>query len=410
MKILVLSDLHLEHGTSLTPPKIIDYDVVVLAGDIHSPGRRAVHWAKEDSTFGRKPVILVPGNHEFYNCTMDVELAQMKSAAANSNVHVLDREAVVIEGVRFIGCTLWTDFQIPVVHDDGTVTSDVGRALNEAARRMNDFRLIEVSLETMSPARGSQPRRVLHAADTLAMHWIDRDWLRRQLAEPFDGITVVVTHHAPARDSVAERFASSWVTPAFVSDLPATFFDVPALWVHGHTHSPFDYRRGACRVVSNPRGYGKPGGSFENRDFNAGFLAEVSVASRPSSLEGERPPALSNYVDLRAARTDMADSVEAAALAGVTTTQLRRWAAMKSPRVIALRHSVLGWRYPRWQFVGATWQLVEQLARALHGNGPAMLAWLETPLGALEGRTPRTALEQGEPVERMLTLAAGSAH
>jgi len=34
------------------------------------------------------------------------------------------------------------------------------------------------------------------------MHGIDRDWLRRQLAEPFDGATVVVTHHAPSMGSL----------------------------------------------------------------------------------------------------------------------------------------------------------------------------------------------------------------
>jgi hypothetical protein len=62
-----------------------------------------------------------------------------------------------------------------------------------------------------------------------------------------------------------------------VSDLPAAFFEVPALWVHGHTHSPFDYQRGTCRVVSNPRGYRMHDGSFENQHFNAGFIVEVSA-------------------------------------------------------------------------------------------------------------------------------------
>jgi predicted phosphodiesterase len=277
MKLLVLSDIHLELGTALTLPPGLQYDAVVLAGDIHSPGHKAVHWAKRDSTFGGKPIILVPGNHEFYNCAMDVELEQMLVAADGSNVHVLRRDVVVVGGVRFIGCTLWTDFLLPVRQADDSLVSDLGRSLTEASRCMNDFRLIEVSAVMKSPHRGRRFRRLLRAEDTLAMHWVDRDWLRRELANSFDGPTVVVTHHAPAGGSVARQYAADWLTPAFVSDLPAAFFEVPALWVHGHTHSPFDYQRGTCRVVSNPRGYRMHDGSFENQHFNAGFIVEVSA-------------------------------------------------------------------------------------------------------------------------------------
>jgi hypothetical protein len=117
-------------------------------------------------------------------------------------------------------------------------------------------------------------------------------------------------------------------------------------------------------------------------------------------------PRLSDHLDVRALRADMVNPAEAAALVGMTSAQLRRWAKMKSPRVIALQHSVLGWRYPRWQFESVTWEVVQQLARALQGNSSAMLAWMETPLGALQGRTPRAALEQGESTQRILALAA----
>lgn len=182
MKLLVLSDLHLELGTSLTMPIGLDYDAVVLAGDIHSPGHKAVNWAQRESTFGGRPVILVAGNHEFYNCTMDVEFEQMMSAAAGSNVHLLNRNVVVIGGVRFVGCVLWTDFQLGVEEPDGSVVSNVGRALAEAARCMNDFRLIELSAAMKGTAGERQLRRLLRAEDTLAMHWVDRDWLRRERA------------------------------------------------------------------------------------------------------------------------------------------------------------------------------------------------------------------------------------
>jgi predicted phosphodiesterase len=278
MKVLVLSDLHLELGASFTVPDDIDYDVAVLAGDIHSPGTKAVYWAQCESTFGDKPVVLVPGNHEFYNRRMSVELEEMRKAAAGSNVHVLDRDEAVINGVRFIGCILWTDFMLPIAAEDGSMATDVEHALAEANRRLNDFRLIDVSY--VEPPGRRRPayrerRRPLRAEDTLAMHWVARDWLLRQLAKPFNGRTVVVTHHAPALASVARQYATDWLTPAFVSDLPSEFFAAPTLWVHGHTHSPFDYYRRTCRVVSNPRGYHMRDASFENRHFNPRFIVDI---------------------------------------------------------------------------------------------------------------------------------------
>ncbi len=284
MRVLVLSDLHLELGNVLAVPDDIDYDVVVLAGDIHSPGHKAVHWAQRPSTFGGRPVVLVPGNHEFYGCELGSELALVREAAEGSNVHVLSRDSVVIEGVRFAGCTLWTDFQLPVRSDDGVSgDTNIARALDEANRRLNDFQRIEVKSVQREPLqRYPEPRRprgaarrVLRAEDTLAMHWIDRDWLRRDAEARPSQPTVVVTHHAPASGSVAERYASDWLTPAFVSALPPNFFEGVGLWVHGHTHTAFDYKVGHCRVVSNPRGYRMRDSSFENAAFNAGFVVEV---------------------------------------------------------------------------------------------------------------------------------------
>lgn len=174
MKILVLSDIHLELGTSLTVPTGLTadaYDVVILAGDIHSPGHKAVHWAQRESTFVGKPVVLVPGNHEFYGRVMTIELAEMKTTAAGSNVHLLDRDSVVIDGVRFLGCILWTDFQLPVRQPSGGLEVDVGRALLDANRRVNDFRLIEVLSPSKKPPTAARAptasASVRHACNAL---------------------------------------------------------------------------------------------------------------------------------------------------------------------------------------------------------------------------------------------------
>ncbi|KQW52313.1 MULTISPECIES: metallophosphoesterase [unclassified Roseateles] len=274
MKILVLSDLHLEFGAPWVQSTGTEYDAVVLAGDIHNPGLAAVEWAKADGRFGRKPVFLVPGNHEFYRCEINAELGEMRQASAGSNVHLLDRDVVVLNEVRFIGCTLWTDFRLGVRQPDGSTTSSVQRAMKAAAAGMNDFRLIQV----LAWPHGQRSARALRAEDAVAMHERDRDWLAQKLAEPFPGPTVVVTHHAPSSGSVAPEYAADWLTPTFASELPDGLFDVPALWVHGHTHTSFDYERGNCRIVSNPRGYPMRNGSFENRLYDPGFIVEVVSA------------------------------------------------------------------------------------------------------------------------------------
>src|SRR6185295_12942775 len=100
-------------------------------------------------------------------------------------------------------------------------------------------------------------------------------WLEERFAEPHEGPTVVVTHFAPARGSIAARFAGSPLNACFVSDLePQIRRWQPALWLHGHTHDSFDYRIGATRVVANPRGYVLKG-EIENRRFDPSLTLEV---------------------------------------------------------------------------------------------------------------------------------------
>lgn len=219
---------------------------------------------------------MVAGNHEFYGAQLVDELQAMKRAAAGSLVHVLDRQAVVVDGVRFLGCTLWTDFQLPF---GTTAQVDVGQALRQAGAGMAEYERIELMAPAMRAARPREFARLLQAEDTLAMHWVDRDWLRRELEKPFDGQTVVVTHHAPSALSVAPQHVGDRLSPAFASELPEEFFDVPSLWVHGHTHHSADYTRRSCRVVSNPRGYPIQGARFENSSFSAGFVVELPAGA-----------------------------------------------------------------------------------------------------------------------------------
>jgi Icc-related predicted phosphoesterase len=276
MKLLVLSDLHLEFA-DMAVPAAAEFDVAILAGDIVCPGSSAVAWAQRPSTLQRaKAVVLVPGNHEFYDRLMPDELAAMRrlaEASASPPVHLLDCDPVVIDGVRFVGCTLWTDFELRIDTAEGPV-SDVARGIAAARRSMVDYRTIDVI--DPSPAPGAPGTRKLNPEDTLALHCAQRAWLQQVLAEPFEGPTVVITHHGPHRRSLASRFAADWVSTAFINELPSSFFEVPVLWVHGHTHASADYRVGACRVLCNPRGYQVGRMAMpENPQFDAGLVVEI---------------------------------------------------------------------------------------------------------------------------------------
>lgn len=283
MKLLVLSDLHLEFSQFAVPD--VDYDVVVLAGDVAARAAKVPFWACRSTNFGEStPIVFVAGNHEFYGRVMSSVLTEMRQLSTGTNFHALDCSETVLHGVRFLGCTLWTDFALHIDTTEGP-KSDVGRSSREAGSALADFRVInvEASAEAGAPdGRARAGRRVFTPEDSIQLHFQHRAWLLQKLEEPFDGPTVVVTHHSPHRRSLASQYASDWVSGAFVNELPPCFFDVPVLWIHGHTHSSFDYQVGSCRVVCNPRGYVLAGRhkAPENKSFDPAFVVEVRTEKR----------------------------------------------------------------------------------------------------------------------------------
>jgi predicted phosphodiesterase len=277
MKFLVLSDLHVEFAGYVTSPGLLErIDAVILAGDTMPNVRKVPAWVTRPTSFGVKlPIVIVLGNHEFYGGQLESRRRELQEvAAAFPNVHVLDPGCVTLGdgAVRVLGCTLWTDFDLAVHTPTGPV-ADRARAMTLAGECMNDFHRINVQAREVH-RNGSRPR-ALTPEDTALLHATERAWLREQLAAPFDGPTIVVTHHGPSSNSVAPRWASDWLSPAFSSDLPDAFFEVPALWIHGHTHNSRDYRRGRTRVLCNPRGYQLRTGTFENDAFDPALVIEV---------------------------------------------------------------------------------------------------------------------------------------
>lgn len=250
MKIRVLSDLHLECDEPEAIPHA-DADLVVLAGDIHNHAE-GIRWAAQ--TFDPDtPVVYVPGNHEYYDGEFGaLETAMRDAAASVDNVYYLNNAAWTHPAghYRVLGTTLWTDFELFGASDEARAASFAA-----AAKAMLDFRgPIQVTWSADAPANEA-PARLFTVEDALALHRHSRAWLEQELAKPFDGATVVVTHHAPHRASLAERFAQDLASAGFVNHLPTLVHQPVALWIHGHTHTSFDYVRDGTRVLCNPRGY-----------------------------------------------------------------------------------------------------------------------------------------------------------
>lgn len=242
MKIAIYSDLHLEFSEFEPPP--VEADVVVLAGDI-SVRSLGVMWANQ--TF-KCQVIYVCGNHEFYKGHIDRTLTKMRDAA-EPHVRILDNQSLVIGGTRFLVATGWTDF---------TSTGDYRAAMRECAQWMNDFKRIRIG----------DGYRKLRPADLIARNIATREYLACELAKPFDGKTVVVTHHCPIAEVAGDGHEGHLA--AAYSNQWHDLLELADAWIFGHTHHAVDTSVSGCRLVSNPRGY--PG---ERTGFAADFMMEI---------------------------------------------------------------------------------------------------------------------------------------
>ncbi|TFY98023.1 metallophosphoesterase [Ramlibacter rhizophilus] len=292
MKVQLLSDLHLESHPGCAPRPAPEAELLVLAGDIGSyqPGSRL-----EGSDFGLDrfsplrgwptPVLYVPGNHEYDGLDFDATHARLRETCERLGIRWLERECALIEGVRFLGTTLWTDFEAIAREAPDTVRRL--KARDKAMRAANFYLRRNTSLRDGQPLLADGWREL-----GLACH----QWLRDALAQPFDGPTVVVTHFAPSLRSADPRYGLTPGTAGFCNGLDA-LFDQADYWLHGHLHCQQDYVAGGCRVLANTLGYASKG---EQEGFREQFVIEIkprrartrpadglAVLASPHSFGGE---------------------------------------------------------------------------------------------------------------------------
>lgn len=248
MKIHVISDVHIEFNPFEIPSE--PADVVILAGDTHT-GEQGIQWALEH--LKDIPVIYVNGNHEYYGHSYPGLLQKQRALAQGTNVHLLENDAVVIDSVRFLGCTLWTNFKM---------CSRERESMESAQNRINDYKLI----------RKSASDEIFEPQDAAGAFRRSRTWLEKELADARMP-TVVITHFAPHILSIPEQYREDILCAAFASDLSGFIRENDiSLWIHGHLHDTACYELEGVRVVCNPRGYPS---EYERSGFNPRFVIEL---------------------------------------------------------------------------------------------------------------------------------------
>lgn len=240
MKIQVISDLHLEHGAPFKFIKAEGADVLVLAGDIDSFDL-ALPFIKECASI--LPTIMILGNHEPMGHSIE-ETVDFWESVNIDNFHFLNNKTVEINGVHFIGSTLWSDLSADPINSF-SITKTVA-----------DFKMIwdKDHINNVS------------ISDLQREHDVAKSFIINELHKGYDKI-VVVTHHLPTYQSISPKYINSSMNAAFVTNMDHIIssysYDID-LWIHGHTHDCFDYMiTPQTRVVCNPRGYPHEQNGFE---------------------------------------------------------------------------------------------------------------------------------------------------
>ena len=273
MKIQLLSDLHLEAHPHWQPIPSPGADLLVLAGDVGSyQGGSQLR----DDDFGLArfsplhgwptPVVFVPGNHEYDAQDFDVAHHRLRATCERLGLIWLEREILVLQSVRLVGTTLWSDFDAlgPTVNDGANALAQQLKARDKAFRAANFY------LRKTQTTRHGEPWLAQGVRDQAL---VCQDWLRTALATPFDGPTVAITHFAPSLMSADPRYGLTPGTAGFCNALD-DLLPYAQLWLHGHLHAPSHYVHRGCEVVANPLGYARKN---EQISFQPQNLIEIGL-------------------------------------------------------------------------------------------------------------------------------------
>jgi predicted phosphodiesterase len=274
MKFQLLSDLHLEVDPSFTATPAPGADALILAGDIGAlPDTPMARHGQRDwclTRFSPKrgnwpvPVFYIPGNHEFDGQDFDVAYAKLRALCDTLGMTWLEGQVLTEQNVRIIGSTLWSDFDAFSDWPDDMP----GAMTHNLKMRDKAFRAANFYLHKAGTQRSSA---VFDAAAMREQALACQAFLRAQLAQPFAGKTLVVTHFAPSLKSHDPRYGLTPGTAGFCNALDDLVAKAD-VWLHGHLHCASHYTIGNCRVIANPLGYKKRG---EQENFHPDCIIEL---------------------------------------------------------------------------------------------------------------------------------------
>lgn len=241
MQILISADWHLDEWSAVgrnplsgVVDRLHDLDALILAGDLAEDPLRT--WPALLDWIGRRidpaKVHVIPGNHDYYDHRLDGDDA-LRAVVEAAGMRFAQKTVIRIGDLRFLCCTLWTDFRLSGPQDEAM----------QRALWMADFERIA------RDAGGA----LITPTDTAAAHADHLDWLTRTISAPHAGKTVVVTHHLP---NARVAGSPSPLSPFFASDLEEwTLQHKPALWLCGHAHRHQQARIGATLIRDISLGY-----------------------------------------------------------------------------------------------------------------------------------------------------------
>ena len=260
MKLRIISDLHLEfHDWKYS---FAGEDCMVIAGDTCSKNADyRLHNLLEDINSYDIPVIMCGGNHDYFNCTYNNRLIELRGLNDKyTNIHFLENETFDFKNYRFLVTALWTDFNLYGNQPIG---------MFDASRSIADFSLIHYGDEKTGKLRHLTPENALE------FNKLARKFLEIELANcEKDGKTpIVVTHWQPTDEFTTPEYKNNLLNPYFTTSNVQEFFD-PSLpvWVFGHGHSKLvDKVFCGTRFIKNTRGYP----SEHTKSFNDKFIIEI---------------------------------------------------------------------------------------------------------------------------------------
>lgn len=270
--------------------------ILICAGDI-SENDAGIEWASQFNV----ETIYICGNHEFWNNDYYEVIDTLKEKVKQpgyGHVHFLHNDEVILHGIRFLGATMWTEL------GDSWAWSKRNYILKHFFS-MADFRKITARKFYQNSAKVDEMFKLLvkngvdpEQATTLIANQsfnpliqmeenaASVDFIENKIIEPFDGKTVVVTHHLPIPDfwmkkqnmhehiltapyinnkAVYQEYSKQKIPPekdilmmGFYVNSSYQFFEhnfSPDIWIHGHFHKPVDGFIGTTRMVSCPVGY-----------------------------------------------------------------------------------------------------------------------------------------------------------